>query len=264
MFEFEKMFGTDGLGGKSERQLEDIFRALKALDGGLWKNTRVEKTSTSCCGGSKSGCCAKKSDKREVPLEKNVEKNQSPAFKTVTNRSKYADSESQIAAFDKKCMAEGKPSNVADFVKWLDEDWTPPKEECGGFSIGDMVFAINDYSLPYEITGFKTTSTSKDVYASLKRRGDANERYVMVWYLEKACKRPWTKEEAVEAVRRGAVIQSSSSSEETVEKLFRVKRGKDGKIYVNGISVNELANGYVDYDTKHPCCGYDTSPAKKI
>ena len=172
-------------------------------------------------------------------------------YDEILNRDKYKDGASQQEAFRKYCEENKQNESVDGFVKWLDAKWKSPEVNEFGISEGDYAYVRN--SPVIRVVRKLKFSKSGELWAEVDT-ADYNESFyheiVPASTLVKATRKPWTREQCID--RLGVVIESAKDG--TVEKITRVRTGKDGKVYVNGTSVDELASSWTVYGTKEPCC----------
>lgn len=195
----------------------------------------------------------------------------------IRNRDKYQNNESQQRGFDEYCQKNKAEASVDKFLKWLDAPWMSANDistKDNGIGIGDYV-SVSDAEAFYifgrcrddavfvvEKVAFDANDNG-ELYATVRQvypnepivREQAKHGTVRVKALSKLVKRSWTKDECIKAI--GKVVKSISDGESAVELIYRVRIGKDGKTYVNGITASELAANYVDYKTGEPCCAFE-------
>ena len=176
-------------------------------------------------------------------------------YDEILNRDKYKDGKSQADAYSQFCLDTKQNETVRGFQEWLDAPWKSAKEaNTSGIVEGDIVY-IRDSNSLWKVDKLKF-SKNGDVWAEVISRPHELDRVwrevLPITQLTKAERKSWSKQKCIDML--GMVIEDTKDG--TVEKMMRVRTGKDGKIYVNGTCVDELANSWVLYDTREPCCEF--------
>lgn len=172
-------------------------------------------------------------------------------YDQILNRDKYKDGNAQKEAYHQYCADNKVKESVEGFVKWLDEPWkSASAPNSSDIAEGDFVFVRN--SPVIRVVKNLKFSKKGELWVQVTAP-DSIGRYneiLPITQVSKAERKAWSKEECVEML--GKVIEDPKDG--IVEQIMRVKTGKDGKVYVNGIRVDELASSWRLYDTKEPCC----------
>lgn len=176
-------------------------------------------------------------------------------YDKILNRDKYKDGKSQADAYSQFCTETKQNETVRGFQEWLDSPWKVAKDaNASGISEGDFVYVRNSKAI-WKVEKVKFAKNG-DIWVEVFSRPDEFDRefheILPVSQVSKAERKPWSKQRCIDLL--GTVIEDTKDG--TVEKMMRVKTGKDGKIYVNGTSTDELANSWVLYGTGEPCCDF--------
>lgn len=185
-------------------------------------------------------------------------------YDEILNRDKYKDGKSQADAYSRFCSETKQNETVRGFQDWLDAPYKFTKEENAfGIRKGDIVYIRNSNNL-WTVKKLKFAKNG-ELWAEVVSQPDELDRgyreILPIRQISKAERKPWSKQKCIDML--GMVIEDTKDG--TIEKMMRVRTGKDGKVYVNGTCVDELANSWVLYGSREPCCEFfrKTSDDKK-
>ena len=185
-------------------------------------------------------------------------------YDEILNRDKYKDGKSQADAYSRFCSETKQNETVRGFQEWLDSPYKSAKEaNDSGIAEGDIVYVRNSNIL-WAVKKLKFAKNGELWVEVVSQPDEFDREYreiLPIKQISKAERRAWSKQRCIDML--GMVIEDTKDG--TVEKMMRVRTGKDGKIYVNGTCVDELANSWVLYGTREPCCDFvkKTSDDKK-